>query len=234
MCLCGLAGGLWASADATGVVIVRRRDGVSGGGLRFRSPVHALAPLPGGLLAVGTQSGAVYIHARPQWGVSPALVRYFVQPRCAPVLCIVGLAHGDVVSAGTGGTLVHLSGSTGATPSSLAGHTSRVRALLQMADGTPASASRDTTVRLWGRHREGGALRCRHVLRGHTAEVVALAELSRGALASGSVDTDVRLWCGPQCTHVLRGHASPADALAVLPSGVLASGGRADVVRLWV
>ena len=233
MCLCALTVPLWASADATGIVIIRDREGSSPGGLRFGSPVHALCRLAGGLFAVGNEHGVVSIHAPPEWGQVPARVRCYTQPRGVPVLCMAGLLGGGVVSAGTGGTMVYLAPHDGAKVCPLVGHTSRVRALLLLADGRLASASRDSTVRLWA-VAKGRGLLCRHVLRGHTAEVVALAELPRAALASGSVDGDVRLWQGADCQHVLRGHTSPACALVALPGGVLVSGGQGDVIRIWI
>ena len=62
-----------------------------------------------------------------------------------------------------------------------------------------ASASADTTVKLWRLPSGGGgggqALHLAHELRGHTGAVHALAAVpARGWLASGSADRSVRLW----------------------------------------
>ena len=231
-CLCALEDGHWASGDAAGVVIIRNRDGVSCG-LQFPSSVHALRGLAAGLLAVGTRDGVVFIHERPSWAQLPSQLRAYDHPRLAPVLCVAGLPGGGVVSAGVGGSMMQLA-SLDATPSPLVGHTSRVRCLLVLEDGSLVSASRDTTVRRW-RQGTGTGLCCEHTLRGHNAEVAALAELGAdGVLASGAADAEVRLWVGPTCIRILRGHTSPVDAIVALAGGLLASGGRSDVVRLWV
>jgi hypothetical protein len=68
------------------------------------------------------------------------------------------------------------------------GHTGYVYAVLPLADGRVASASRDRTIRLW---RDGV---CTQVLAGHEASITCLAEPAPGVLLSGSRDRTVRRW----------------------------------------
>jgi hypothetical protein len=76
----------------------------------------------------------------------------------------------------------------------LQGHGHYVQALAVLDAGRLASASWDTTVKIW----DVAAARCVATLEGHGDWVVALAVLDAGRLASGS--DDVRLWIAPNAT----------------------------------
>lgn len=83
----------------------------------------------------------------------------------------------------------------------LRGHTGSVLALAEW-NGLLASASRDTTIRVWDEDGE-----CIHVLRGHTDHVLCLAVFG-DRLASGSDDSTIRFWdfAAGECMAVLPCH----------------------------
>ena len=216
---------MWASGAPHGVVTLRSGDGVDCG-MQTGSPVTALCGLSGGQLAVACLNGTVAIYEAPVWGSRRPLrrLRWYEHP--CRVVCAVALSAGALVSAGADGGMLRLAPAF-ESPEPLLGHTSRVGCLLQLRDGSLASGSRDSTVRIW----QGS--RCLGTLAGHDGEVICLAELSSGVLASGAADRTVRLWAAGCCLRVLRGHRGAVRALAALPSGALASGGPQDPPRIW-
>ncbi|KAH8723832.1 hypothetical protein GQ44DRAFT_773708 [Phaeosphaeriaceae sp. PMI808] len=99
--------------------------------------------------------------------------------------------------------------------------------------GLVASASYDSTVRLWDP--ATGAL-C-HTLKGHSDAVMSVAFSPDGGLvASASNDSTVRLWdsaTGALC-HTLKGHSSAVMSVAFSPNGGLVASASYDcTVRLW-
>ena len=78
----------------------------------------------------------------------------------------------------------------GAVKQTLSGHNGTVNALAVLQNGYLASASSDSTVRVWNMN-DGSLVT---TLVGHTASVNALAVLSDGNLASGANDFTIKIW----------------------------------------
>jgi len=159
--------------------------------------------------------------------------------RCATISCGSGVyalaaLHDGRLAAGCIGRdvrLIDVGARAGAVVATLKGHTESVAALAVLPNGTLASGSHDTTVRLW----EVGTGACVATLAGHQDWIRALAVLADGRLASGSDDKSVRLWdvATRVCVGVLEGHTSYVHSLAALIDGRLASGSRDCTIRVW-
>jgi len=116
------------------------------------------------------------------------------------------------------------------TRSPITGHTDYVCALVALPNGLIASASDDTTIKIWDVHTG----KCQHTLIGHTASVNALIALANGRIASGSTDHTIKIWdVSGKCVRTLNGHKLCINALAVLPNGHLASGSDDGTIRIW-
>jgi small GTP-binding protein len=117
----------------------------------------------------------------------------------------------------------------------LRGHLNTIGRIAWSPDGRMlASASKDTTVRLWDA--ESG--HCLHTLEEHTnwATCVAFAPLSGRMLASGGHDRTVRLWQASdgQFLRCFDGHDDRVLSIAWSPNEkFLASGAADNGIRLW-
>ena len=122
----------------------------------------------------------------------------------------------------------------GRQQATLAGHDSRVTALVVAPDGSwLASGGRDGTVRLW----DVATGQVRVSLSGHAGQVTAVAVAPDGNwLASGGSDGAVRIWdvATGQVRASRSGRFGRVMAVAVAPDGSwLATGGEDGTVRIW-
>jgi len=115
--------------------------------------------------------------------------------------------------------------------STLKGHSQAVRSVVE-ADGTIASGSKDSSVRLWT-----VAGRPRAVLEGHTARVNTCAFSGTGrALGSASNDKTIRVWdvARARCVAVLKGHTRGVNCCLLSRDGrSLFSGAEDKCLNLW-
>ena len=123
----------------------------------------------------------------------------------------------------------------------LFGHSDQINRMAYSSDGkTLATASDDTTVRLW----DAATGSVRAILQGHSSPVDSVAfSPDAKMLASGAGDWryprvpgELKLWDARSGDLIadLRGHAGPVLSLAFTPDGkTLASGSADGVVKLW-
>src|SRR3989338_175385 len=122
------------------------------------------------------------------------------------------------------------------------GHTGQVWRIALAPDGTGfASASEDTTVRIWSLSAAEGVSSSENVIessevyREHSAGVVALTYLSSAKLASGSRDQRICIWdlTGSGRVQMLVGHQSTVYGLVGLEGNRLASSAEDGCLRIW-
>jgi WD40 repeat protein len=121
--------------------------------------------------------------------------------------------------------------SSGTCIKTLQGHEAIVSSLAFLPDGTLASGSRDTTVKIW--NLQSGE--CLKTLRRHTKTVSSLAVLPNRTLASGSWDTTINLWDteSGSCLTTLIEHTQAINDLIVLSNGTLASSSDDGTIKIW-
>jgi WD40 repeat protein len=117
--------------------------------------------------------------------------------------------------------------------SSLKGHTSSVRDLVQISDDLLASSGGDDqTVRIWNLTTNT----CKFILTGHTDLIFGLKQITPSIMASGSVDTTIKLWdtTSGQLIRTLTGHTGWIYwSVDLLNSQTLVSGSVDGTIKLW-
>ena len=72
----------------------------------------------------------------------------------------------------------------------LKGHSDSVNLVIQLKDGRLASASRDTTIKIWDLKTGEAA----QTLKGHSVFIGEVIQLKDGTLASASLDNTIKIW----------------------------------------
>jgi WD40 repeat protein len=121
----------------------------------------------------------------------------------------------------------------GSFVSSLTGHSSYVRDLVQISDDLLASAGEsDLTVRIWNLTTNT----CKFILTGHTYYIYSLKQVTSTILASGSYDATIKLWdiSSGQLIRTLTGHAGfILWSVDLLNSQTVVSGSWDGEIKLW-
>jgi WD40 repeat protein len=118
----------------------------------------------------------------------------------------------------------------GTLVSSLKGHTSYVKDLVQISADLLASSSVDKTVRIWNLTTNT----CKFILTGHTSSVWGLKQITSSILASGSWDTTIKLWNikSGKLIRTLTGHTSGIYVELINPQ-TLVSASHNGEIKLW-
>ncbi|MBS3647647.1 hypothetical protein KEU06_03280 [Pseudaminobacter sp. 19-2017] len=188
-------------------------------------PVRAIAVTADGQTAITGSFDTKAI----VWSLETGEAREVLLFHEGQVNAVAALPDGRFATAGADGRIAIWDSGRSAPVSLLEGHTGPISALAVSPDGsTLASASWDTTVRLWPL--SGGQPR---VLEGHHGNVNAVAFLSDGTLVSAGYDAAVFFWPRDQGTAPLRVEIpAPLNALVAVAEDRLAVGGADGKLRL--
>ncbi|XP_063361364.1 phospholipase A-2-activating protein [Cydia amplana] len=117
-----------------------------------------------------------------------------------------------------------------ATPVTLKGHQAAVWAVVELGNGTYATASADKTIKLW---KKDGSLIT--TLAGHTDCVRGLAVAGPDSFLSCSNDASIRLWANKgECLNTYYGHSNYIYSISINPGlNGWATCGEDGSVRLW-
>ena len=188
-------------------------------------PVRAIAVTPDSATAVtGSFDSTVIL-----WSLADGRARQVLRFHAGQVTAVAALSNDRFASAGEDGRIAIWQAGRETPAAVLEGHTAPVAALSWSPEqGVLASASWDSTVRLWTL--ETGQSR---TLSGHTGNVNAVAFRSDGSVVSASYDAAVRLW--PKDANAapsIRTLPTALNTLAVLPGDRLALGGADGRLRV--
>ncbi|KAI8321205.1 PFU-domain-containing protein [Martensiomyces pterosporus] len=142
------------------------------------------------------------------------------------VWCVLVLEDGSVLTGSADKTICRWV--NGALAHTYTGHADCVRALAVVPGVGFASASNDSSVRIWSLD---GA--CVGELYGHSSFVYTLAVLPDGAIVSGGEDRSVRVWRDNEVDQTIMLPATSVWAVAVLENGDIACGTSDGAVRVF-
>ncbi len=146
---------------------------------------------------------------------------------------VVWSPNGKLIAASGAGGVVVYRGSLSAPPVFIKGHSGPVKGLAFAPNGTTlATASADTTVKVWDLRAVSPTMQPMTVFEDHTDAVEKVLFAANGLVISCSVDGTIRVEVRGERRRVLGGHTDEVNAIAI-QGRTLASGGHDKTVRLW-
>src|SRR3954447_19417931 len=188
-------------------------------------PVRALAISPDGksVLSGSFDTSAI------RWSLATESAEQVLRFHSDAVNAVIFLQDGRMATGGADARIAIWTAGRQQPDEILEGHRAPIVALAVSADGsTLASASWDSSVRLWPLH--SGAKR---VLQGHSQNVNGIAFAPDGkSLVSVGYDLTLRIWPLPDGPPDVITMPSPLNAVAIAVDGEIATGGADGRVRL--
>ena len=110
-------------------------------------------------------------------------------------------------------------------------HTKHIRSLVELKDGSIASASQDSTIRIWDTKTGVSTT----TLLGHNDTVHSLIELKDGRIASASFDKTIKIWNLSKNlnTQTLVGHKDWIYSIIELNNAKIASASSDRTIKIW-
>ncbi len=141
---------------------------------------------------------------------------------------------GRLLAAASAGGVAIWRGSLQSTPVFIKQHDGPVKSVAFAPNGTTlATASADTTIKLWDLRAFSPAMQPITTYTDHADSVDRVAIAANGAVVSGSVDGTVRVFQA-QRNLTLTAHQGEVNTIALSTDGrLIASGGRDNTIRLW-
>ena len=112
------------------------------------------------------------------------------------------------------------------------GHTLWVNCLTKINNNYFASASNDTTIKIWDYYNK----KCIKTLEGHDDCILSIILLKeKNYLCSGAADLTIRIWDWEKnkCLHILKGHEKWVKCVLELDNGIIISGSDDKTIKIW-
>ena len=112
------------------------------------------------------------------------------------------------------------------------GHTLWVNCLTKINNNYFASASNDTTIKIWDYYNK----KCIKTLEGHDDCILSIILLKENNyLCSGAADLTIRIWDWERnkCLYILKGHEKWVKCVLELDNGIIISGSDDKTIKIW-